>query len=1290
MPEFQVVSDFIPRGDQPKAIQQLVEGVRKGMRMQTLLGVTGSGKSVVANTPVLLKQGTKIVLEEIGPFIDRWMDQQAGRVRRIDDTEILDCAPAGVAIEAFSFDPHTGQTSWKPVRQLLRHRSPEVLWKVTTACGRTVTVTGDHNLYALRNGQLRLLRTEELQPGDYLPLPRLLPEPAEPVGEPSVVERLSSAQERNGRERKAQEIYVTLNGFHAARMTHRGALLPLLLSSAQVYGLIRQGECVRLNVYRRHKPAVPSPAAEATFGTGTRFGTGTQRHSTAESLPLPPTFLRLLGSYTGYYTAEGRSEPRCFILSAAEDTVSADPRGAIGELDLQWHQPAGMSDYRVHSSFWSAVPAGWCGRDACSKWLPPFWPQLSNTQLAQILRAYFTAEGELDGDQIVCVTADEQLASDLSYALLRFGIVARVQPRLVQAPGRSERQRSWRVAISGREFLQAFQEKIGFALPHKDAALQALLSRKHNTGNTKDLVPLDGGMLRRARKSVGLSQRELAGWVGCTRSLLSLIERGHRHPSRALATRLLSALWEEALAQEDVETLQTLHAMVPLLGLFWTRVQSVEQVPGETFVYDLAVADNETFLAGMGGLFVHNTFTMAKVIEQVQKPTLVLAPNKTLAAQLWSEFREFFPNNAVEYFVSYYDYYQPEAYIPHTDTYIEKDSDINEEIERLRLSATRALFERRDVLIVASVSCIYGIGSPEDYGATVVHLEVGQNRKRDRILRHLNDILYERNDQNFGRGKYRVRGDVLEIYPAYEQLAIRVEFWGDEIERIVEIDPLTGEILARRDKVDIYPARHFVTPQEKLERAIASIQEELEEQVQFLESQGKLLEAQRLRQRTLFDLEMLRETGYCNGIENYSRHLSGRKPGEPPWTLLDYFPDDFLMFIDESHVAIPQLHGMYEGDRSRKEVLVEYGFRLPSALDNRPLNFQEFEQHINQVIFVSATPGPYEREHSEQIVEQIIRPTGLLDPAVEVRPTEGQIDDLVHEIRVRVARGERTLVTTLTKKMAEDLADYLAEIGIKVHYLHSEIETLQRVEILRDLRLGVYDVVVGINLLREGLDLPEVSLVAILDADKEGYLRSESSLIQTMGRAARHVDGRVIMYADRITDSMRRAIDETLRRRRIQQEYNEQHGITPTGIRKAIKDITDRVKQIAESRAPYEAAAPGKAAAALPKDELVRLIKDLERQMKEAAKNLEFEKAALLRDQIFELRGMLEDAEIGGTILDEKIERARQERLRLAQSARPERPLPDGTDGTPGDAGMPPALRYPVRGSTPRPRRRRR
>ncbi len=615
------------------------------------------------------------------------------------------------------------------------------------------------------------------------------------------------------------------------------------------------------------------------------------------------------------------------------------------------------------------------------------------------------------------------------------------------------------------------------------------------------------------------------------------------------------------------------------------------------------------------------THTMARVIEAVQRPTLVIAPNKTLAAQLYSEFRDFFPDNAVEYFVSYYDYYQPEAYIPQTDTYIEKDATINDEIDRLRHAATQALFTRRDVIIVASVSCIYSLGSPEDYNQTVVRLRRGEVRKRDHVLRFLTAIQYERNDHHLTRGKFRVRGDTLEVFPAYEELVVRIEFWGDEVDRITLIDPLTGEVLGERDEIAIYPAKHFITTAEKLRLAIADILAELEERVRELESQGKLLEAQRLRQRTLFDVEMLRETGYCPGIENYARHLSRRAPGSTPWTLLDYFPDDFLMFIDESHLSIPQIRGMYHGDRSRKEVLVEYGFRLPSALDNRPLTFEEFEQHINQVIFVSATPGPYERAVSAQIVEQIIRPTGLLDPTIEVRPTRGQIDHLIAEIRKRVARGERALVTTLTKKMAEDLADYLREIGIKVHYLHSDIETLERVEILRDLRLGVYDVVVGINLLREGLDLPEVSLVAILDADKEGFLRSEGSLIQMIGRAARHVDGHVIMYADVITDSMRRAIEETYRRRQIQIEYNQAHGITPTGIRKAIRDITDRVRQVAEARASYAA---GPAVAELPREEIARLIKDLEMQMKQAARELEFERAALLRDQIIELRRVLQ------------------------------------------------------------------
>ena len=618
------------------------------------------------------------------------------------------------------------------------------------------------------------------------------------------------------------------------------------------------------------------------------------------------------------------------------------------------------------------------------------------------------------------------------------------------------------------------------------------------------------------------------------------------------------------------------------------------------------------------------TFTMANIVERLQRPTLVIAHNKTLAAQLATEFKEFFPENAVEYFVSYYDYYQPEAYVPQTDTYIEKDADINEEIDKLRLAATRSLLTRRDVLIVASVSCIYGLGDPEDYYSFVAQVKVGELRNRSQLVRQLVNMQYDRNDMELSRGRFRIRGDTLEVLPAYEEVAIRIQFWGDEIERIVEMDPLTGEILAQRQEMDIYPAKHFVTSKEKLLMAIADIQVELEETLRELRAQGKLLESARLESRTNYDLEMMRETGFCSGVENYSRHLARRAPGSTPWCLLDYFPSDFLLFIDESHMTLPQLRGMYHGDISRKQTLVDYGFRLPSALDNRPLNFREFEDHINQVIMVSATPGPHEMEVSTQVVEQVIRPTGLLDPTIEVKPTQGQIDDLMYQIKVRVEKGERCLVTTLTKRMAEELADYLQEMGIRNHYLHSDIQTLERSEILRDLRLGVYDVVVGINLLREGLDLPEVSLVAILDADKEGFLRSEGSLIQMIGRAARHADGHVIMYADTVTRSMKRAIDETYRRRSIQNTHNLEHGIVPQGIRKAVRDITERVKMVAESRTSYVTDRKP-----MSSDEMFRVIKDLESQMKASAKRLEFEKAAMLRDEIFELRRLMAFEERG-------------------------------------------------------------
>ena len=614
------------------------------------------------------------------------------------------------------------------------------------------------------------------------------------------------------------------------------------------------------------------------------------------------------------------------------------------------------------------------------------------------------------------------------------------------------------------------------------------------------------------------------------------------------------------------------------------------------------------------------TFTIANLVAEIQRPTLVIAHNKTLAAQLATEFKEFLPHNAVEYFVSYYDYYQPEAYIPRTDTYIAKDADVNEQLDKLRHSATRALLTRKDVLIVASVSCIFGLGSPEEYESFVAYVRKGENNSRKKLIRKLVDMQYERNDFDLSRGRFRVRGDTLELMPAYEEaLGVRIEFWGDQVDRIVSLEPLTGEILSELDDIEIYPAKHFVTSEVKLQNAINDIQEELNVVLKQLHDDGKLVEAQRLESRTVYDIEMLRETGYCAGVENYARHLSGRAPGSVPYTLIDYFPDDYIIVVDESHMTLPQIRAMYGGDRSRKEVLVEHGFRLPSALDNRPLSFKEFEEHVNQIVYVSATPGPYEMEHSKNIVQQVIRPTGLTDPIIEVKSTTGQIDDLLEKIRKRVSKNQRCLITTLTKRMAEELSDYLREVGIKTHHMHSEIDTLERSEILRDLRLGVYDVVVGINLLREGIDLPEVSLVAILDADKEGYLRSQTALIQTIGRASRHVEGYVVMYADKITKSMQKAIDETNRRRAIQESYNLDHGITPQGISKTIHDITERVNATVKKEEFINSEGD------LPREELVKLISDLQLQMKKAAKRLEFEKAALLRDQIVDLRKVLAD-----------------------------------------------------------------
>jgi excinuclease ABC subunit B len=635
----------------------------------------------------------------------------------------------------------------------------------------------------------------------------------------------------------------------------------------------------------------------------------------------------------------------------------------------------------------------------------------------------------------------------------------------------------------------------------------------------------------------------------------------------------------------------------------------------------------------LGATGTGKTFTIASIIQELQKPALIMAHNKTLAAQLYSEFKEFFPENAVEYFVSYYDYYQPEAYVPRNDLYIEKETEINEEIERLRLAATTSLVSRKDVIIVSSVSCIYGLGNPEEFNKGTVTIRVGEVYRRNALIRQLVESQYQRNDMELRPGIFRVRGDTLEILPAYEEKrGYKIAFFGDEVERIMEFSPLTGEIFGEPEEISIFPAKHYLAPDEKLKEAIADIEQELTDRIKLFNEQGKLIEAQRIEQRARYDLEMLKEVGYCSGIENYSRHLDRREAGTAPWTLIDFLPSDYLLILDESHMTVPQIRGMYNGDRSRKETLVDYGFRLPSALDNRPLKFVEFEQVMGNTIYTSATPGPYELEHAEQVAEQIIRPTGLIDPEVEVRPSQGQVDDLVGEIRLRVEKHERVLVTTLTKRMSEDLADYLKELGIKVHYLHSEVETFERIGILRDLRLGVFDVIVGINLLREGLDLPEVSLVAILDADKEGFLRSGTALIQTIGRAARNASGKVIMYADRMTDSMKFAIGETDRRRAKQVKYNTEHGIVPISIHKAIRDITDSLsseardsaRTLGESRTEYRS---GKKAAAADREQVKQVIAELEKQMKEAAKNLEFEKAAAIRDEMYELKGVLAEDE---------------------------------------------------------------
>ncbi len=1210
--EFKLSSTFSPTGDQPQAIERLSEGVLQNARHQTLVGVTGSGKSLTKETPVLIKRGVEVALESIGGLIDQLFDSFPEKKRNAGGTEIIDARDLdrGHRYEAYSFDPVTKRTGWKPIVQFVRHRSPARLYTVRTRCGRQVTVTGDHNFFVLRRGVLCLKKTGALTTADYVPVPLRLDEPPEPL---TALELTECFPEQ-------RKLYVAMPRFANVWTTQESSLRPLL-TPAKIHNLLQNDERSSFKLYQRLAAVTPDLRHGATVGVYGRDYQAPLRQ------PLTDGFCRFIG----YYIAEGHAADKYFIISSADPEIVADFTNTLHQLGLKWTKRPHTYDYQISSKFWQELLAHICGRNAQTKRLPKFWPQLSNVRLANILRAYFSTDGGVDGSEVTCVTASTQLASDLAYALLRFGIVARMRKRRMKLPTSNERREYWTVRISGQKFLRAFKEHIGFVIAKKQRGLDLLARKPYNTN--VDVIPIDGAWLKKIRTELTLRQRDIAHAAGVSRSLISLIEHGRRLPSREMFERLLGKLREYAATRRQANIVEKVEVCASLLQLFWTPIQTIEKISASEYVYDLAVQDNETFFAGTGGVFVHNTFTMANVIACVQKPALVIAHNKTLAAQLYQEFREFFPENAVHYFVSYYDYYQPEAYIPQTDTYIEKDAKINEEIDRLRHAATADVLTRPDVIVVASVSCIYGIGDPAEYEKASIELAAGSRVKLREVLKRLALLQYERNDLDPLPGQYRVAGDTLEVYPPQGTTMFTLEWFGDALEAIrrapIEIEKRAGPISL--PSVRLFPAKHFVTPQDKLTRAIANIREELRARLREFKAAGKLLEAERLEQRTTYDLEMLEQTGYCSGVENYSRQLSFRNAGDPPSTLLDYLrlspfakPNGYLTFIDESHMTIPQVRGMAAGDRSRKQVLVNHGFRLPSAIDNRPLEFPEFEAKTNQVIYVSATPAAYELAASTgHVAEQLVRPTGLLDPVVEVRPAKNQVADTVAEIKKRIEKKQRVLVTTLTKRLAEEIADHLTEQGIKAQYLHSDLHTLVRPEILRDLRKGEYDVLVGINLLREGLDLPEVSLVAILDADKEGFLRNATTLIQTMGRAARHVEGAAILYGDRITNSIKIAIEETKRRRKVQEAYNVEHGITPKSIEKEIRELV-----VAEKRAAAKEAAADRVidrAFALVRSHpdtgknLPKAFRQLKAALAEAVRHWRFEEAARLRDAILDL-----------------------------------------------------------------------
>ena len=1193
---FRLDAPYQPAGDQPAAIDKLVAGVNAGLANQTILGVTGSGKSVVGDTKVLLNAG--------GRYYHVRIDSIAGKFPQLPEgPDVTQYVPLDKGIQTLALDTQTGDVALRDVTEMSRHRYDGDLYTVTTEDGRSNVFTDSHNVFAIRNGSLELVRSADLRVGDRIPLPILVP--------PSPTDSLEWLDVTEWIE--GDGVRVHLSPCHD--------ISGGLLSHEKMYRVRKRGESVSLAEFK---------ALDALKNTvGANIGTCSKRAQLPVKISISNNLLR----FVGVFIAEGHVGRSCVSVSTGDSSIIDEITTFAVSLGLSIRKSKSRAyDYMIGGTTLSLLMKSWCGAGSAHKHLPAFWPQLNNQQLGILLSGVFAGDGCAEKNTITLCSVSKELVSDVQLALARFGILSRVRAKKGRYKG--EEHWSWVLSISGKSNCRAFKDNVGFGLLRKDVLVDALCARDTVENTNVDVMPLPLGLMSSLVDKYGIYQREIGKAIGVCRPLVSMYFGGLRHPSRKKAKAIADFLMLCAQKNEDIAAELELKKYAALTDVAWSPVKSIVTKKADTVVYDLSVPDCQTFLAN--GYFVHNTFTAAHVIARTGLPTIVLAPNKTLAAQLYGEFKSFFPDNAVEYFVSYYDYYQPEAYIPSSDTFIDKDAQINEQIEQMRLSATKALLERRDVIVVASVSAIYGLGDPNEFLKMALHLKVGDKMGQRELLARLTEIQYARNDVELQRATFRVRGETIDVFPAeHDHHALRIRLFDGEIEALSLLDPLTGQQGKKMTSYALFPKSHYVTTRERTLAAIDSIGQELEERLIVLKNENKLVEMQRLEQRTRYDLEMIREVGYCNGIENYSRHLTGQKPGDPPPTLFSYLPKDALLIVDEAHVTVPQVGGMFKADRSRKETLVNFGFRLPSAMDNRPLNFAEWEARIPRTIFVSATPGAYELEHTapEDIVELVVRPTGLLDPTVEVRPVATQVDDLLSEITKRVALGDRVLVTTLTKKMSENLTDYLMEHGVKVRYLHSDIETLECTEILRDLRLGVFDVLVGINLLREGLDLPEVSLVAILDADKEGFLRSYRSLIQTIGRAARNARGTAILYADKITNSMQLAMDETARRRDKQIAHNLEQGITPTTINRRVADVMEGLRSTDDDKGSKGKKGkkgsgelpPDKDLSALSQDpvKMGKELAKLDKTMRAHAKNLEFEEAAAVRDKMERLRNAI-------------------------------------------------------------------